>query len=322
VIGAPFRNGGSVYLFSMDGSFRHKLTMANSTLFDTFGQCVAISENVIVIGSNGFTSGTAFLFSTDGSFLLELAPPDIPFGDFFGYSVAVSGDIVVVGAPQDDEGAIASGSAYVFSTDGSIISFLTAPDGSLGDEFGYSVAVSGDIVMIGAHLDDDNATDSGAVYVFSSDGVFINKLTAPDSSSDAMFGSSLAVSNNLTVIGAVGDNDNIGSAYLFDTDGVFIIKINAPDGLFDESFGISVAISNDYVVIGAHYNDQKGVDAGVAYVFSSDGSFISKSTAPDGTDNLFFGISVAVLGDAVIVGASGDGESGIINSGSVSVFNV
>ncbi|MCP4713285.1 MAG: hypothetical protein GY869_32040, partial [Planctomycetes bacterium] len=78
--------------------------------------------------------------------------------DYFGYSVAVSGDKVVVGAYNDDDNGSNSGSAYIYEGASWTETKLTAGDGALGDYFGYSVAVSGDKVVVGAYNDDDNGS--------------------------------------------------------------------------------------------------------------------------------------------------------------------
>jgi hypothetical protein len=89
--------------------------------------------------------------------------------DYFGLSVAISGDTVVVGAYRDEDQGSESGSAYVF--EGSGVSWseqakLLASDGVVNDYFGYSVAISGDTLVVGAFLDDDKGFDSGSAYVF------------------------------------------------------------------------------------------------------------------------------------------------------------
>ena len=105
----------------------------------------------------------------------KLTASDGATGDNFGWSVAVSGDgnSVVIGARYDDDRGSNSGSAYVFTRSGSSWTQqakLTASDGAASDNFGWSVAVSGDgsTAVIGAHGDDDRGDGSGSAYIFTS----------------------------------------------------------------------------------------------------------------------------------------------------------
>ncbi|MBL6998064.1 MAG: hypothetical protein ISR75_06480, partial [Phycisphaerales bacterium] len=118
-----------------------------------------------------------------------------------------------------------SGSAYVYRFDGSswIETKLLASDGAYLDEFGGSVAVDGDTVVVGARLDDDNGSSSGSAYVYRFDGSMWveTKLLASDGASDDRFGYSVSVDGDTVVVGARYDDDNgssSGSAYVYRLD--------------------------------------------------------------------------------------------------------
>src|SRR5207247_2438966 len=157
----------------------------------------------------------------------QLTASDGAASDEFGWSVAISGDTVVVGAFLDDVVANGDqGSAYVFSRSGTTWTQqakLTASDGAASDEFGCSVAISGDTVVVGAYLDNVGAnTDQGSAYVFVRSGTIWTqqqKLTASDGAASDGFGYSLAISGDVVVVGAFGDdvgaNADQGSAYVF-----------------------------------------------------------------------------------------------------------
>ena len=206
---------------------------------------------------------------------------------------------------------------------------LTASDGATNDAFGFSVAVSGDKVVVGAPVDTigANATQ-GSAYVFvAPPGGFpgalteIAKLTASDGAANDAFGSSVAVSGDAVVVGAPGDNVDAdafqGSAYVFVAPpGGFAgaltetAKLTASeDGLANDAFGTSVAVSGGTVVVGAN-----GANSfqGSAYVFvTPPGGFAgaltetAKLTASDGLASDAFGTSVAASGGTVVVGANG-----------------
>ncbi len=240
----------------------------------------------------------------------ELAPVNVVEDDKFGYSVAVDGDIAVVGAYQDDSdepnGIVDSGAAYVFTRSGGVVwdegVKLTASDGAPYDNFGISVAVDDNTIVIGASGDDDNGADSGSVYVFTRDpysGVWSQaaKLTASDGEALGYFGQSVAVSGDTVLVGAYQDDDegndleDSGSVYVFtkptseggwsdwndlpqtatnenyDDKDRLTAKLTASDAADDDNFGTSVALDGDTAVIGAPGDDDNGIDSGSVYVF-------------------------------------------------------
>ena len=183
---------------------------------------------------------------------------------------------------------------------------LTAGDGAADDRFGYSVAISGDTIVVGAPWDDDNGTNSGSAYVFVKPGsgwadmTQTAKLTAADGAADDSLGYSVAISGDTIVVGAAWDDDNgidSGSAYVFVQPGggwadmTQTAKLTAGDGAANDFFGISVAISSDTIVLGAYYDDDNGTDSGSAYVFVQPGggwadmTQTAKLTAGDGAAN-------------------------------------
>jgi len=130
---------------------------------------------------------------------------------------------VVVGAHADDDKGSQSGSAYVFTRDAASdlasgwthVAKLTADDGAAYDEFGFSVSIDGDTVVIGANKDRDKGTNSGSAYVFTratasdlaSGWTQVAKLTADDGAADDYFGSSVSIDGDTVVIGAKFDDD-------------------------------------------------------------------------------------------------------------------
>ena len=254
-----------------------------------------------------------------------------PF-DYFGWSVAVSGDTAVVGAPYDDT---QRGSAYVFTRSGGIWSEqakLTASDAADHDHFGYSVAVSDDIAVVGAPYDDDAGNSSGSAYVFArSGGIWSQqaKLTASDAAAHDLFGWSVAVSGDTAIVGAPDADDGAGwptgwgAAYVFTRSGGLWsqeAKLTPSDIVY--RFGLSVAISGDTAVLGTPGDHNGGESSGAAYVFTRSGGIWSeqaKLKASDAAAFDIFGWSVAVSGDTAVIGAYGDDDGGN-DSGSAYVF--
>jgi len=302
---------------------------------DRFGCDVAISGNNAVVGAaydadNGPISGSAYLVrfgSIMGPEIVKLVADDGAMNDFFGWSIAISGNTIVIGAAFDDDLGFDSGSAYLFdATTGAQVDKLLAADGASRDGFGGSVAIDGQYAVIGSRLDDDNGSDSGSAYVFNAGtGEQVVKLLAPDGATDDLFGVSVAISGNTAVVGAVHDDDNggnSGSAYVFNaTTGSLIAKLLPADGAADDRFGESVAISGTTVIVGAHHDNDNGSHTGSAYLFdATTGAQITKLVPSDGAAGDFFGFSVAISGNTVVVGAPYDSDNGA-SSGSAYLFD-
>ncbi|MCK5091185.1 MAG: hypothetical protein KAR30_01540, partial [Gammaproteobacteria bacterium] len=207
-------------------------------------------------------------------------------GDQFGYSVSISGNWALVGAHNRDDVSTNSGSAYVYWRDaqGNWIqqAKLMASDAEAGDEFGYSVSISGDRALVGAYRDDENGTDTGSAYVYWRDaqGNWIQqaKLMASDADGGDWFGYSVSISGDAALVGAYRDGDNgsnSGSAYVYwrNTLGNWVqqTKLLASDGAVGDQFGYSVSISSDRVLVGAYRDDgEAGSNIGSAYVYGRD----------------------------------------------------
>jgi len=343
-------SAGSAYVFVRSGGVwtqQAKLTADDAAADDYFGKSVAVSGDTAVIGAyyddhaGGTNAGSAYVFVRSGGVWTQqgkLTASDAAADDYFGKSVAVSGDTALIGAYSDDDGGSSAGSAYVFVRAGGVWTQqakLTAADAAAGDRFGYSVAVSGDTALIGAHWDDDGGSSAGSAYVFVRSGAVWTqqaKLTAADAAQYDYFGCSVAVSGDTAVIGAYGADyggSSAGSAYVFvRSGGVWTqqAKLTAADAAAGDYFGYSVAVSGDTAVIGAYYDDHGGkTDAGSAYVFVRSGGVWSqqaKLTASDAAANDYFGISVAVSGDTAVIGADGDDHAGGTDAGSVHIFDL
>jgi hypothetical protein len=248
-----------------------------------------------------------------------------PFADF-GYSVAIDGDTLLVGALDDgetfdpDAGSVnGAGAAYVFVRSGSTWSLqqkLTAQDGANGDEFGYSVALSGNTAMIGA---DRKANGEGYVYVFTRSGTAWTEqqeFTEASGTGDDAFASSIALSGSTALIGAAGASSNVGAAYVFTSSGGSWSQRAQFTGLAQgDFFGFSVALSPsaDTAVVGS-FSAANG--NGSAYVFTGSGATWTQPQAPltasDGASGDRFGYAVAAGTGTILVGAynAGAGHPG------------
>jgi len=179
---------GSAYVFRYDPTQQmcggwwceeQKLTASDGAMNDRFGESVSLSGDTALVGADlddcaaGIDCGSAYVFRFDGGSWVEeqkLTASDAGANNQFGWTVSVRGDMAVVGSPDDNCAAGAScGSVYVYRFNGTNWveeQKLTPTDAGVGDDFGFSVSVSGDSVVVGAYLDDDAGSDSGSAYVF------------------------------------------------------------------------------------------------------------------------------------------------------------
>jgi hypothetical protein len=226
---------GSAYIFTRTGTTwtqQAKLIASDGTAGDHFGYVVALAGDTALIGApfdddNGGASGSVYVFtrtSTIWTQQAKLIASDSGAGDHFGWSVSLSDDTALIGAVGDDDNGVDSGSAYVFTRNGTTWIQqvkLHASDGAELDQFGCSVALAGDTTLIGAPFDDDNGNFSGSVYMFVQTGtswIQQAKLLALDGAAEDRFGWRVSLWRDTALIGAVNDDDNgndSGSAYIF-----------------------------------------------------------------------------------------------------------
>jgi len=256
----------------------------------------------------------------------------------FGWAVAIDGDTAVVSAFADYDNR---GAAYVYEkTDAGWqqVSKLTASDGVdgvSGDFLGISLAVSGDTIVLGAALDDnENGTDAGAVYIYvKPEGRWpatmteTKKLVAPSGGADRGFGAALGLEGDTLVVGSPGKVGSLlpGEVFVFQGSGTsWNLKATlSVDGLNgSDAYGTALDYDGRTLVVGAYGQDSQ---KGAAYVYQKpDDGWNDKTAdavlrADDGQANDFFGGSVAVDGNTILVGANGDDDHGS-KSGAVYVF--
>ena len=311
-----------------------KIVAADGVFNDLFGISVAIDGDYAIVGANGdddngSSSGSAYIFhrGADGwTQQAKLRASDGGEFDGFGYAVAIDGNYAVVGARggPDDFGA-----AYIFHRTGTTWTeqgILSASDGDAGDDFGTSVAIQGDYVVVGANEDDDGGQGSGSAYIFHRTGTTWTqqaKLTASDEDPFDNFGDSVVIDGNYVVVGA--SRKGAGAVYVFHRSGITWSeqeKLRAADGTSNDEFGTSVAIRGNYAVIGARGDGDNGDDSGSAYIFHRSGATWTqqaKLLASDGAADDQFGVSVSVDGDLAMIGAWKDDDNGN-ESGSAYLF--
>ncbi len=315
---------GSAYIFERNTTTnkweeKQKIVASDRSFFDLFGSAVAISGNYAVVGAEAVdfsginNAGAAYVFERDNannnwSEVTKIVAPKLVENIHFGFSVAIAGDWIAVGAYRDDwdENGLDSideaGSVSTFKRDPSanpIWSFdqkLVASDRDTSSKFGVSVAINGDILLIGADFEDFADTlgtaemnNSGAAYVFeykSTAWAQTQKIVPLGRATNDRFGTSVAIFGNLALVGSIGSNydenwknyiNRAGAAYFFRKNGTgtwnqtqrIVSKHRHRAG----DFGVSVGLSDSVAIIGAYREvlDSIGntplTEAGAAYVF-------------------------------------------------------
>jgi hypothetical protein len=315
---------------------------------DSLGYSVAVSGDTLIVGAflanvDGNTNqGAAYVFTRSGaswSQQQKLVAADGTAGDRFGSSVALDGEMALVGANRANvSGNTNQGATYVFTRSGANWSQqqkLVATDGAADDQFGVSVALDGETALVGAWAANIGGNiNQGAAYVFTRSGANWSqqqKLVAADGAASDLFGISVALDGETALVGAymanVGGNSSQGTAYVFTRSGANWSqqqKLVAADGAAGDQFGVSVALDGQTALVGAHLANMGGnTEQGAAYVFTQSGTDWSqqqKLVAADGAAGDLFGISVALDGETVLVGAILANVGGNINQGAAYVF--
>ncbi|MDP3938660.1 MAG: FG-GAP repeat protein, partial [Deltaproteobacteria bacterium] len=293
---------------------------------DEFGSSVALSRYAAVVGAPlhnavGNNSGAAYVFSpyySVWSQSAELLSNDLAPFDDFGRAVAIHGDTAVVGAPLHNAVGSDSGAAYVFrkvySTWVQEAKLLPSDLAPL-DNFGASVAISKDTIVVGAPLRNDVGDNSGTAYVFTrsySTWTQQAKLTPLDLAPLDEFGRAVAIYKDTIVVGAPLHNqvgDNSGAAYVFHRDGgkwKQEARIIPHDLAPLDHFGASVDVDGNSIIAGSPLRNDVGDNSGAAYLFRRyDWKWRqeAKITAADLAPLDSFGTSVGLSWESAIVGS-------------------
>src|SRR3989442_209144 len=199
------------------------------------------------------------------------------------------------------------------------ITTFTSPNVQTDGRFGESVAVSGNMVVVGALFENAGASPpcpcarAGHAYIFSSTGSLIATLTSPNLQSFEYFGFSAATSGSTVVVGA--PVAGAGHAYICSTTACPATgTLTSPNAVPSGSFGRSVAMSGSSIVIGAYFESVNGLRAGRAYIFNITGSLNATLVSPNPTNNGYFGFEVAINGTRVVIGAPFEGHAYICSA--------
>lgn len=303
------------------------------TSADGFGASVAVFENFLLVGSprderNGRDFGDVHLFNlATGDLVHTFDGAGFSRGGFFGgpqfgVSVDIEENLILVGAPFDTQGGPRQGEAHLFdATTGNLITSYDVPlfNGAFrpGEAlFGSDVAISGNLLLIGAVGVPDGGTRGGQAYLFDAsnpsnpDPSIV--IRNPNPSREDRFGDAVDIDGDYLVVSAPSNGTSSGEVHLFDTAGNHILSFTDPSPVNLDNFGIDVAIQGNLVVVGARGDDTTALNGGQAYLYSFDVTDPTAPTSqllytfddPNPVQGGFFGTSVAIDGNQIIIGAS------------------
>ncbi len=315
-----------------------KLLASDGAADDLYGISVAVSASRVVVGSVfdddlGSNSGSIYIYEDVDTAWIEtkILSSDGAIDDQFGNAVDIEEDRIVVGAPFDDDNGSNSGSIYIYEWNDTswVETKLNSSDGDAHDRFGNSISLSQNRVVVGAVFDEDNGTDSGSAYIYDWNGSTWaeTKIAASDGEAYDRFGNSIAVSGDRIIVGAIDDDNgsNSGSIYIYEWNGTSWIetKLVSSDIAPGDVFGRDVDAMGDRIVVGADGADDNGSNSGCIYVYDWDGTnwVETKITASDGEADDFFGASVGLGFDKIVVGADSDDDNGSY-SGSAYIYEL
>jgi len=274
LIGAPGVRGGqgAAYLYNTSGTLLGTYSDPNSSNRDYFGVSVALNGNNVLIGGTGVPGGNyqgaAYLYNTSGTLLGTYSDPSSGNGDIFGSSVALNGNNVLIGAYGVPDGN-AQGAAYLYNTSGTLLKTFKEPSSgyNYNDQFGESVALNGNNVLIGAP-GVPSGNYQGAAYLYNTSGTLLKTFNDPSSGNGDNFGVYVALNGNNVLIGAAGvpGGNNQGAAYLYNTSGTLLQPFNDTSSGYNDLFGNFVALNGNNVLIGAN-GVPGGNNQGAAYLY-------------------------------------------------------
>ncbi len=288
-----------------------KLTPADLAQDDRFGYALAADEGVFVVGSRlhddpGLNNGAVYMYQSSSNALIrKVITPDNSQGSGFGNAVALEMNSLthrlLVGKESDRDEGVDAGAVYVFDADtGAYLYKITTPDGG-GSKFGATVAIEGNIAVIGAPESSVNGSRSGRAFIYDlSSGALLHTLEAETPQSNALFGCDIDISSGMVVVGArreTPNGPNSGAAYVFNAQtGQMLARFTASDNEMGDQFGNAVAIEYPIAIVGALAEGENGANAGAAYVYCLDEPtkpmMTQKLIAPDGAPGDEFGVDV------------------------------
>jgi len=261
-------------LVGQDWILKTPITPISGNADDQFGASVSLDGDLAIVGApgdddNGSNAGAVHVFEIGGSAIIDSfkLTPSVPnAGAAFGAAVVCSNGRIAVGAPGGELAGVASGTVSLFErisarlADLSETVTITGSTSDADDQFGHSVGLDEDQLVVGAPMADDEGSDSGAAFVFDPSGSELGRLVPESATGGDLFGMAVAIGDERMVVGAPGMNAGIGAVLRFDQSSRRQLEQldGAADGI---GFGTSVARSSNLLAVGAPDTDSQQGEA-------------------------------------------------------------
>lgn len=302
------KSSGSVYVYNANNLTDQptKITIETGLSSNTTNQDTCVMGDKLFVSSFKDSEVRVYNVNDLSADPVILTPSTSTEDDRFGWAMAVSDEKLVVSATRDNYGGILnSGAVYVYDINDLISepTKLIAFDAEAQDQFGVSVDVSADKIVVGVSSSDDHGSASGSAYVYDANDLTAQptKLTAFDAAAGDGFGNSVSVNSDKIVVGSTGNDDhgsNSGSVYVYDANDLSAqpTKLTAFDAAATDYFGYPVLIADDKIFVGSFRDDDNGTDSGSVYVYDANdlSATPTKLTAFDGAEGDSFSRGISV----------------------------
>lgn len=268
---------GKVHVFNTNGTLKHTLQPQEFYKYNLFGKSISIGEDVLAITEKGVEmspagQGKVHIYTHGGKFVKTIYPPNPAAQAVFGNSLEIGEGLLLIGQ-WGDIWEIGPGYVYVYDLDGTLLMTLEAPVKEELACFGNAIGISGEYIVIGEYKATvDGLKYAGKVHVYNTGGEFLRTLVSPVPESNSWFGSDVAISGDIIVVGEeLGNVEPFGEegrAYVFNVDGTLIQNLTAFEPSPRGAFGLGLDIEGDTVVVGESWAEVDGQpDSGRLHVY-------------------------------------------------------
>jgi hypothetical protein len=326
------RKVGRAYIFDSDWKLVATLQASNPKSYETFGKSVEVWGDKLAIfryvNIEGLKwAGKLYIYDSEGAPLTEIQSPEPEIDAEFGWETCMFRDILLVGeVGRDDQGFISAGVVQVFNTEGDFIHTIHSPSPENVGFFGTSIDANDEFILVRECGPRDKPVDEGNVHVYDREYNLVETLRSPDNQGHSGFGISVAISENICVVGehwaSVDGHERAGRAHIYDTDWNLVATLQSTTPEDNGEFGIHVAIGGGLVVVGERRGDAVTMNEGKAYVFDLEGNLVDTLVSPDPEVGAQFGWRVATDGEIIVVADVVHSVDGVSQAGYVHVFGL
>ena len=296
-------NINKVYIYDIDGTNEIILEKVGGGVF---GVSIAMSNSNIIVGD--YANNRAYIYDLDGTNEIEVSASDTVSS--FGWDVGISDNNIIVSDYTNAENGVSSGAVYVYDLLGANELKIIASDGVTNDQFGGSIDISNEKIVIGAKIADINSLDGvGAAYIYNIDGTGENKITSSDYIEWDYFGEHVSINSSKIVVSSahMGDYDHAGAVYVYELDGTSEIIIIPTDPAEYKFFGISTSINDTKILIGTgNHNGLYVYDAPVNRSVHQSKSIVASNSYTDNAISLISDSGIGKFIDSSISISSDD----------------